>query len=137
MSYIEKSERSIGLIARYLKGSQQEASQNDIQKKFREITEKLQEDLYGSGNSEIEPERLDVIGWTEVELTTCDNVVTEPTIAQYQALYKTEWAEDRRRFYKAYPLLYHTFGNMVIFRSRNLYSLYSPRNQDYQKIIHF
>ena len=34
------------------------------------------------------------------------------------------------------PLLYHKFGNMVILRSGNLYSLCSPGNQDYQKIIH-
>ena len=32
------------------------------------------------------------------------------------------------------PLLHHIFGNMVIFRSGNLYSLCSPGNQDYQKI---
>jgi len=35
------------------------------------------------------------------------------------------------------PLLYHKFENMVIFRSAHLYSLWSPRNQDYQKIILF
>jgi len=40
----------------------------------------------------------------------------------------------RRRFYRTYPYLYHKCGNIVIFR---LYSLYSPENQDYQKIIHF
>jgi len=35
------------------------------------------------------------------------------------------------------PLLFHKFGNIVFFRSGNLYSLCSPGNQDYQKIIHF
>jgi len=39
-------------------------------------------------------------------------------------------------FYMTYPLLYK-YENMVIFRSGNLYSLCSPGNQDYQKIIHF
>jgi len=34
-------------------------------------------------------------------------------------------------------LLYHKFGNMVIFRTANLYSLCSPANQHYQKIIYF
>jgi len=40
-------------------------------------------------------------------------------------------------FYRTDPLLYHKFGNMVIFRAGNLYSLYSPGNQDYTKITHF
>jgi len=40
-------------------------------------------------------------------------------------------------FYRTYPLLYHKFGNMVFFRSGNLYSLCSPGNQHYQKIIYF
>ena len=35
-----------------------------------------------------------------------------------------------------YPLLHHKFENIVIFRSGNLYSLCSPGNQNYQKIIH-
>ena len=35
------------------------------------------------------------------------------------------------------PLLYHKFENIVIFRPGCLYSLCSPGNQDYQKIIHF
>mgnify|MGYP006944958493 CR=1 FL=1 len=39
--------------------------------------------------------------------------------------------------FKTYPLLYHKFENMVVVRPENLYSLYSPGNQDYQKIIHF
>ena len=40
-------------------------------------------------------------------------------------------------FFRTHPLLYHTFENMVFFRSGTLYSLCSPANQDYQKIIHF
>ena len=40
-------------------------------------------------------------------------------------------------FPRMYTLLYHKFGNMVMFRSGNLYSLYSPGNQDYQKNIHY
>ena len=40
-------------------------------------------------------------------------------------------------FYRTYPLLYHKVGNMVIFRSGNLYSLCSPWNQHYQQIIYF
>ena len=40
-------------------------------------------------------------------------------------------------FYRTYPLLYHKFKNMVIFRPGNSYSLCSPGNQDYQKIINF
>ena len=35
------------------------------------------------------------------------------------------------------PLLYHTFENMVFFRPGNLYSLCSPGNQHYHKIIYF
>jgi len=35
------------------------------------------------------------------------------------------------------PLLYHTFENMVLFGPGNVYSLCSPGNQDYQKIIIF
>ena len=38
-------------------------------------------------------------------------------------------------FFRTYPLLFHKFGNIVIFRSGNLYSLCSPGNQDYPKII--
>ena len=38
-------------------------------------------------------------------------------------------------FYRTYPLLYHKYGNIVIFRPRNLHSLCSPGNQHYQKII--
>ena len=38
-------------------------------------------------------------------------------------------------FYRTYPLLYHKFGNMVIFWPGNLYSLCSPGN--HQKIIFF
>ena len=38
-------------------------------------------------------------------------------------------------FYRTYPLLYHKFGNMGIFRPGNLYSLSSPGNEHYQKII--
>ena len=41
-----------------------------------------------------------------------------------------------RRFLRTGPLLYHKFDNIVIFRSGNLYSLCSPGNQDYQKIIY-
>ena len=40
-------------------------------------------------------------------------------------------------FYRPYPFLYHKFGNMVIFRPENLYSLCSPENQDSQKLINF
>jgi len=40
-------------------------------------------------------------------------------------------------FFRMDPLLYHKFENMVIFRSRKLYSLCSPENQGYQKIIYF
>jgi len=40
-------------------------------------------------------------------------------------------------FYRADPFLYHKFDNMVIFRPGKFYSLSSPGNQDYQKIIHF
>ena len=40
-------------------------------------------------------------------------------------------------FHRTCPLLYHKFKNMIIFRSGNLYSLCSPGNQDYQKIIYF
>ena len=40
-------------------------------------------------------------------------------------------------FYRAYPLLYHKFYNMVIFRWGNLYSVCSPGNQDYQRTIYF
>jgi len=43
----------------------------------------------------------------------------------------------RRRFFRTDPLSYHKFENMVIFRQGNLYTLCSPGNQDYQKIIHF
>ena len=38
-------------------------------------------------------------------------------------------------FYRMCPLWCHKFGNMVIFRSVNVYSLCSPGNQHYQKII--
>ena len=38
-------------------------------------------------------------------------------------------------FFILYPILYHTFVNMVIFRLGKSYSLRSPGNQDYQKII--
>ena len=40
-------------------------------------------------------------------------------------------------FFRAGPLLYHKFENMVIFSSENLYSLCSPGNQHYPKIIQF
>ena len=40
-------------------------------------------------------------------------------------------------FYRTHPLLYNKFGNMALFWPGNLYSLYSPGNQDYQKIIYF
>ena len=40
-------------------------------------------------------------------------------------------------FYRTNSLLYRKFGNTVTFRSGNLYSLCSPWNQDYEKIIHF
>jgi len=39
-------------------------------------------------------------------------------------------------FFRTGPLLYHKLGNMVRFRSANLYSLCSSGNQDYQKIIY-
>ena len=40
-------------------------------------------------------------------------------------------------YFRTYPYLYHKCGNMVIFRPGNLYSLCSPGNQEYLKIIHF
>ena len=40
-------------------------------------------------------------------------------------------------FYRTYSVLYHKFGNMIIFRAGNLSSLCSPGNQHYQKIIIF
>ena len=43
----------------------------------------------------------------------------------------------RRRFYRTYPLWYHKFGNMIIFPPGNLYSLCSPGNQHYPKVIYF
>jgi len=39
-------------------------------------------------------------------------------------------------FFMMNPLLYHKLGNMVIFRTGNLYSLCCPGNQYYQKIIY-
>ena len=59
--------------------------------------------------------------------------------AQLVRLYPFEgiWLIIWRRFYRTYPLLYHKFGNMVIFRSGNFYSLFSAGNQHYQKIIYF
>jgi len=38
-------------------------------------------------------------------------------------------------FFRTDPLLYHKFWNLVMFRPGNLYSVYIPGNQDYQKII--
>ena len=40
-------------------------------------------------------------------------------------------------FYMPYAILYHKFGNMVISRPENFYTLCSPENQHYQKIIYF
>jgi len=40
-------------------------------------------------------------------------------------------------FYWTYPVLYHKYENMAIFRSGNLYSLCSPGNQHNHKIIYF
>ena len=40
-------------------------------------------------------------------------------------------------FFRKHPLMCHKFENMVMFRPGNLYSISSPGNQDYQKIIHF
>jgi len=39
-------------------------------------------------------------------------------------------------FYRTYSILYHKFGNMVIFRSENLYWLCSSENQ-HQKMIYY
>ena len=40
-------------------------------------------------------------------------------------------------FFRTDPLSYHKFENMVMFRSWNLYTLCSPGNPEYQKIIYF
>jgi len=48
---------------------------------------------------------------------------------------RTPW--QRRRFFRTDRLLYHKFGNMVMFRSGKLYSFCSPGNQDHPKITHF
>ena len=59
-------------------------------------------------------------------------------LEQQKALQK-ELRDERKDavFYRTDPLLYHKFGNVLIFRSGNLYSLCSPGNQGYQKIIQF
>ena len=40
-------------------------------------------------------------------------------------------------FSRTDPLLYYKVENMVIFRSGNLYSLFTPVNQHYHRIIYF
>ena len=53
-------------------------------------------------------------------------------------LFKKIWQfSGQAVFYRTYPLLYHKIGNMVICWPGNVYSLGSPGNQDYPKIIHF
>ena len=61
--------------------------------------------------------------------------VIETGTARYNTLVCQEHLDAV--FYRTDPLLYHKFENMVIFRPGNLYSLWSPGNQDYQKNIHF
>ena len=62
---------------------------------------------------------------TFVPETVCQSKTSPPFPKIYTPFFRTD------------PLLYHKFGNMVIFRSGNLYSLCSPGNQYYQKIIFF
>jgi len=55
---------------------------------------------------------------------------------------RQSWKSKWSRFSKAWTPFFiarahHKFGNMVIFRPWNLYSLCSPGNQDYQKKICF
>ena len=38
-------------------------------------------------------------------------------------------------FFRAYPLLYHKCGSMVILRPGNLSSLYSPENRIIRKLL--
>ena len=56
------------------------------------------------------------------------------TVTSLREDYHEEY--DDAVFYRTYQLSYHKFGNMVFFRSRNLYSLCSPGNQDFQKSIY-
>ena len=60
----------------------------------------------------------------------------EPTIITMESSVPGHGAIDLDAvFYRTDPFLYHKFGNMLIFRSANLYLLCSPGNQDYPFLI--
>ena len=66
--------------------------------------------------------------------TESDLVLVGGEIGGPQVLKLTQ----RRRFFTGRTHICPThFGNMVFFGKAKLYSLCSPGNQDYQKIIHF
>jgi len=58
-------------------------------------------------------------------------------VLQYSKIYFFSDGEKNKKLQQkiAGPFWYHKIENMVIVRSENLYSRYSPGNQDYQRIL--
>ena len=69
--------------------------------------------------------------------TDSAKVILGDLLVSLSAIGSTESSKDPQNFaidavfYRTYPLLYHKFGTMVIFRPGSLYSLCSPGNQHY------
>jgi len=77
-------------------------------------------------------------GGENIQPTKIENYVT--TNPKVQDCYvigvpSRRLGEEVAVFYRMYPLLYHKFGNMLFLRYF-LYSLRSPENHNYEKIIY-
>ena len=105
LHYIERSASPIGIISRYLYGSCKEISEDLLRKIFLEITNNIQNSLFGSPSldgisgtienlSINQPEQ-----WTEVELSSCGLSGSDgPTLEQCIAHYNTSWVKNERIF---------------------------------------
>ena len=102
---------------------------------FRKLINDQEEDG-GSSDSEDEissfSHNVDKIGIPHLrnpEVLLAENDLTALSFLHEPAVLNSLKERFDAVFYRTDPLLYHKFGNMVIFR--NLYSPCSPGNQDY------
>lgn len=85
LHFIDEGSLSIGLICRYLVGSKQDITVQEVGKKIIDIAKHIKETQYGP--------------WTKIQLTTCGKTgLTGPTLEDCVEAYKTDWLSDKRMF---------------------------------------
>ena len=94
LHYIEENDLCVGMINRYLHGSNQKISETLVRDNFMKITQQIIADRYDAKNDDI-----DESGWSDVALSTCGkNGPVGPDLNACINTYNTAWSKNKALF---------------------------------------